>query len=355
MMERGGNQAPAEVPLSRGTYQPILWLPDQDFPRWPATDPEYHAIDGFRIKEAVAEIVGISHKSRDDGNQYWGRITGTPYDRMAADWVLNAFTRLGLDVRVEEFSDLPTQWFPTFWKLSASSRELSLDVVTAYPLYCSVPTEGELSLEAVWVGMGTAADFQGRDVRGKAAIAYGFPNPGGRNNTALTNGVVARADEAGAAALIIILGFPGNVMNVPQAGGIAPPASMPIFMIGNDDGTAIRQMIEGGQPAELRMRLDVELRDGLKTASVWGTLPGSSDENIAVLSHTDCFFDGAMDNASGMATMVALAEFYAAKPISERPRTMTFFTTSAHHSPSGENAGIRWVHNNRARCSRRQH
>ena len=25
---------------------------------------------------------------------------------------------------------------------------------------------------------------------------------------------------------------------------------------------------------------------------------------------------------------------------------MTFFTTSAHHSPSGDNAGIRWMHNN---------
>jgi hypothetical protein len=25
---------------------------------------------------------------------------------------------------------------------------------------------------------------------------------------------------------------------------------------------------------------------------------------------------------------------------------MTFFTTSAHHSPSGQNAGIRWIHNN---------
>jgi hypothetical protein len=43
--------------------------------------------------------------------------------------------------------------------------------------------------------------------------------------------------------------------------------------------------------------------------------------------------------------MVALAEYYAAKPRSERRRGMTFFTTTAHHSPSGEDAGVRWVHN----------
>ena len=44
--------------------------------------------------------------------------------------------------------------------------------------------------------------------------------------------------------------------------------------------------------------------------------------------------------------MVALAEHYAKIPRARRRRTMTFFTTSAHHSPSGEDAGIRWIHRN---------
>jgi hypothetical protein len=50
-----------------------------------------------------------------------------------------------------------------------------------------------------------------------------------------------------------------------------------------------------------------------------------------------------MDNASGVATNVALAEYYASIPKKNRRRTMTFFTTSAHHSPSGNDGGIRWV------------
>ncbi len=196
------------------------------------------------------------------------------------------------------------------------------------------------------MGTGTAADFRDRDVRGKAVVAYGFPNPGGRENTALTWGIVKRAEEEGAAALFIVLGFPGNVMNEPTAAGTQPPARMPIFMLGNQDGTVIRQMIEQDQSPRLRFRLAVELRTGLKTASVWGVLPGSTDENIAVMAHTDSFFEGAMDNASGMATLVALAEHYAKIPKNQRRRTMTFFTTSAHHSPSGNNASIRWIHNN---------
>jgi hypothetical protein len=54
-----------------------------------------------------------------------------------------------------------------------------------------------------------------------------------------------------------------------------------------------------------------------------------------------------MDNASGVATMVALAGALRTVPKNRRRRTMTFFTTSAHHSPVRERTPAqRWVHNN---------
>ena len=347
----GGGPAgapPANSPQGgRGAYQPTLWWGDEMFPKWPypAGDAVYADLEGMKIKGYINEITAISRKSRDDGNQYWGRITGSPYDTMTTDWVAAQFKRIGLETRVQEFTDLPEQWWPTSWEVTAVGAQ-AVAIKTAFPLYRSVGTDGQMNLEPVWVGMGTAADFDGRDVRGKAVVAYGFPNPGGRENTALTWGVVKRAEEKGAAALFIVLGFPGNVINEPTAAGTQPPARMPIFMLGNQDGTVIRQMIEQNQSPVLRFRLAVELRTGLKTATVWGVLPGSTDENIAVMAHTDSFFEGAMDNASGMATLVALAEHYAKVPKNQRRRTMTFFTTSAHHSPSGQNASIRWIHNN---------
>jgi hypothetical protein len=352
--QRGGEGAgpagapPANAPQGgRGAYQPTLWWGDEMFPKWPypAGDAPYADLDGMKIKGYINEITAISRKSRDDGNQYWGRITGSPYDRMTTDWVAAQFKRIGLETRVQEFTDLPEQWWPTSWEVTAVGAQ-AVPMKTAFPLYRSVGTDGQMNLEPVWVGMGTAADFDGRDVRGKAVVAYGFPNPGGRENTALTWGIVKRAEDHGAAALFIVLGFPGNVMNEPTAAGTQPPARMPIFMLGNQDGTTLRQMIEQNQSPVIRFRLAVELRTGLKTATVWGVLPGATDENIAVMAHTDSFFEGAMDNASGMATLVALAEHYAKIPKSQRRRTMTFFTTSAHHSPSGQNAGIRWIHNN---------
>jgi hypothetical protein len=333
--------------LPRGTYLPPNWLADDQFLRWPypPDDVAYHDLDGFRIKALVNEVTAISRKSRDDGNQYWGRIAGTAYERMTNEWTAAHLRRLGLEqVRIQEF-DLPPQWFPTSWEVSVSGAGRTARLATAFPLYHSVGTSGTVSLEPVWLGMGTAADFADRNVKGKAAVLYGFPNPGGRGNTALTFGALRRAEEAGAAAVLMIVGFPGNVVNQPQGGASTPPAKIPVLMLGDQDGRAIRELIERRQSPAVGLRLAVEMRTGLKTANVWGVLPGATDEHIAIMAHADAFFEGAMDNASGMATLVALAEHYAKTPRAQRRRTMTFFTTGAHHSPSGEQAGISWVHN----------
>jgi hypothetical protein len=329
-----------------GPGQPPLWLPDEEYLRWPLPPAEqaYARLDAHRIKGYINEITAISRKSRDDGNQYWGRITGTRYDAMTTDWIAAAFRRIGLEqVRTQEFTKLPPQWFPTSWEVVATGAGRRVTLKTAFPIYHSTAIN-TVELEPVWAGLGLPADFIGRDVRGKAVIVYGIPTPGGRSDSALTNGSIQRAAHAGAAALFIVLGFPGNVANQPT-GGAEDPAKMPVMMLGSEDGTTVREMIEKHEAPRLRVRLDVEIRSGLKTASVWGTLPGMTDENIAVMAHTDAFFEGAMDNASGIGTMIELAEYYARVPKSQRRRTMTFFTSSAHHSPSGEEAGLRWIHN----------
>ncbi len=38
---------------------------------------------------------------------------------------------------------------------------------------------------------------------------------------------------------------------------------------------------------------------------------GAADKNILVMAHFDAWFYGALDNASGVATMLGLAEYFA--------------------------------------------
>jgi putative aminopeptidase FrvX len=93
----------------------------------------------------------------------------------------------------------------------------------------------------------------------------------------------------------------------------------------------------------LRLRADIERKAGLKTANVWGVLPGMTDENILIMAHTDAMFDGALDNASGLVMLMEIARYYAAKPKAERRRTITFVTTPDHHHGA---TGVKWINQN---------
>ena len=50
-----------------------------------------------------------------------------------------------------------------------------------------------------------------------------------------------------------------------------------------------------------------------------------------MLAHRDGWFEGASDNASGVATMVGLAEYFAKVPRAQRRRTMVFLGSAGHH------------------------
>ncbi len=75
-----------------------------------------------------------------------------------------------------------------------------------------------------------------------------------------------------------------------------------------------------------------------------------TDETIYLVAHRDGWFDAAGDNASGVASIVALAEYYAKVPQTDRRRTMIFVGLDGHHnSGTGAGVGRRWMWDNRAR------
>jgi Peptidase family M28 len=332
-------QQPPRAPITPHAYP----LDDDHYLQFPlpAAEQAYGKIDGSHLKQSVVAITGISRKSRDDGNQYWGRISGTPYDDMTEAWVEGKFKEFGLQNVRRQYFDLPPQWFPTKWQVTAAGSGKTLTLATARPAARSVATPGAgLDLDAIWVGLGTDADFAGRNVSGKAVVIYSMPAPSVINHSANYLGAVKRAEAKGAAAVIVILGIPGNLSSELNGGADKIPA----FSLGLEDGTAVRELIEHGG-AKLKLNLAVETRSSLRDASVWGELPGTTDEDIIVMAHHDAYFEGALDNASGMATMVGLAEYFSKIPKEQRRRTLKFVTTSGHHNGS---LGVKWMHDNKA-------
>jgi hypothetical protein len=315
--------------------------------QWPLPPgaERYRDIDGRRMHTYVVDQAMISRRYRDQVNpKYWGRIIGHSPDHESATWLEEKFRAAGLtDVRQQRF-DLQPQWYPRSYAVTITAGGRTVELVTAQPYYRSPGTPaGGLNVEAVYIGLGAAGDFVGRDVRGKAVFIYrltpGTPDLGGRQ----------RAEAAGAVAVFDINMLPGNIRYQGYPGGdvSANPATVPSFSLGNDDGFTAHDMIVGapaGQPARVNIDLVTEMLPNLHTSLVWGTLPGASDETIYVIAHRDGWFDAGSDNAAGVASMIGLAEHYAKIPQAERRRTIVFVGTDGHHnSGAGGSAGLGWM------------
>jgi hypothetical protein len=304
----------------------------------PAGEAAYGGIDGRHLHRYVEEQAAISRRYRDQGHpKFWGRIIGTSADAESADWLAKKFTSLGLsDVHVQPL-DLNPQWFPQRWDVTvtAGGRTIALD--TAQPDYrAAALPPGGIDVEAVYGGLGSAADFAGKDLKGKAVFIYTMI---GMHDEA----AVKRADERGAAAIFEVDMLPGNMRYQAYPSNTKAPA----FTVGSDDGFAVRDLLAGlaqGATAHVKATLDVEMVSNLKTALVWGTLPGATDETIYIVAHRDGWFDASGDNAGGVAAMVGLAEYYAKAPRAQRRRTMVFIGLDGHHNtgPGGAVGGV-WL------------
>ena len=344
-IEQGSAQQPAapqSAPVtSRADLYPQL---DDAFLRWPLPPgaEAYATIDGKRMHRDVVEQTLISRRYRDSGHpKFWGRITGTSSDQESAAWLAGKFKSAGLsDVKIQPL-DLEPQWMPQTWTVVVSAGGKTMTLESAQPFYgANALPAGGIDVEAVYAGLGSEADFAGKDVRGKAVFV--FSQIGLRNE-----GAVRRADDKGAAVIFEVSMLPGNMRYQAYPSGTKAPA----FTVGSDDGYAARDAIAAmpaGQPARVKASFDMRREPNLKSALVWGTLPGATDETVYVIAHRDGWFDAAGDNASGVASMIALAQYYAKVPQAQRRRTLVFVGLDGHHnSGAGAGVGRRWMWDNR--------
>src|SRR3984885_4689352 len=128
---QGQGRSPSTVKHALPALHPL----DDEYLEWPLApaDKAYGAIDGRHLKQYVAEIVAISERYRDQGHQFWGRITGTSSDVETQQWVMSKFKEIGLsDIRSQPF-DLKPQWMPQSWDVTATGNGKTLRLETAQP------------------------------------------------------------------------------------------------------------------------------------------------------------------------------------------------------------------------------
>jgi hypothetical protein len=269
------------------------------------------------------------------------RRPGYPADRWAEGWIAERLQALGaIQVRHEPVK-LPR------WKPRRASLRVGGKRVACFPLPHAASTPPrELPLVCF-------DPAQPQRVRGTAALVdapllrlpYEFMasqasftyDPGATFEGAAQvlpfsrkfQAVMEPAIAAGADAFVGVLSdYPGDSHRyyVPYD-GVARP--IPGVWVSGSDGARLRARVASGRPVHVRIEVDSERRT-VTDHNVVGELPGADDETVIIGSHHDGPWASAVEDASGVALVLAQAAYWARLPRAERPHRLVFLLNAGH-------------------------
>jgi len=342
------------LPLPGPATDQVIDFTHVDLPMIPAPNVR-HAPEllGSKVHGYVEAIVDISYQSRSAGDRVWGRLAGTRWAEMTVDYVIGQLQHAGIrDIKKIEVPFRGPEQIATDWHLRVLATpefgpgSQDVELQSAFPMAQTAEgavgqaTESELSQVAnlaisaplIYLGAGTLADLAGKDFRGKIAVLRIEPAP-----TFFYSPEFRLAQQlvaGGAASVIIIYDTPGN-MQV----HFGACRGAPCFIVGGEDGQFLMAVIAKAAAANVLDKLKVSLSQTLQTNAsshaymMVAKIAGQhGDENLIVSAHSDAWFSGANNNASGVAGLIALAKQFAA---GTRPKHDMYFVLSpGHHSPT---------------------
>lgn len=217
---------------------------------------------------------------------------GSAAGRAQAARIAERFRAAGLDTRFEDFH------LPAFVVRSTRIAVVGQHARTVPGETFAYGGTGRVEADVVDVGDGRASDYTGLDVRGKIVMVR-------RNEAFHRSSQLAEIVAHGGAAMLYVSGSPDNLV---QTGTVrfaqVPPARIPTATVGAGDGAALRADLEDGG---LRMAIEVDaVREDAVARNVIGVRRGTTfpDEVILVGGHYDNWHNGAVDNCSGIGSML---------------------------------------------------
>jgi hypothetical protein len=278
--------------------------------RFLGSDDMTKRISGAELHEEVRRLAGIGE-----------RRSGSRAEHEAMEYIKGRFSEIGLRDPVIECFEMHW-WHPTRVELTLVPEN---EVVRSKPIwYSGVTGASGITAQCEYCGYGMPHQFG--SARGKIAVidsrvllhfwpTYRFFRS------------YESAVSAGAVGLVVIIDAPGGLIPVFTAEEEKHDNPIPAVMVSRSDGARLKERMSD---AESRMRLCVEAESGMgKTGDVVGTLRGLGDEYVIVGAHHDSVYQGAVDNAGGVAALLALASELACRR--ERPRKNIIFATHPGH------------------------
>lgn len=278
------------------------------------------------------------------------RLPGYEADIWVEQWAAEQFRSFGLqEVELDPID--AGRWQPLSWSLEIWHTDNPDNIVelSAWPVPLSRATdglEGELAL----------ADDPDADIKGHIAVKslelLSRAQSDMRDNLATwaydPEGVFGTLEQtwplgprfqgtmdpeiaAGAIGFIGILNFPWETDHwyVPYDDKLR---DIPGLYVSRSQGTRLRNFMAEG-PTRARLKVNSDYRR-VTSHNVIGTLPGKSDHWIVIGSHHDGPWHSAVEDASGVAMVLAQARYWSRIPAEQRPHNLLFLLTGGHMSNS---------------------
>ena len=155
-------------------------------------------------------------------------------------------------------------------------------------------TGGPREFGLVYVGKGTAEDYDGKDVKGKLVLA-----DINQREEWWINFPVYQAYVRGAAAFIAVQegGFAEIHDEALNAQDIAGPAEAAAFSMSRADAAVLKRALEGKEEIRVWFDADTCVKEKQTSYNIIGTIPGEDQEQMILLSaHYDSYFSGFQDD-----------------------------------------------------------
>lgn len=267
-------------------------------------------ISGSRLHAEVERIAALGY-----------RRCGSAAEHRAMEYIRDRFQEIGLQEIAIEWFDMH-RWEPTRVGMRLVPEDVS---VRCKPIWYAGCTAAEgLQEECVYCGYGMPQQFgSARDkiaVIDSRILLHFWP-------TYWFFESYRWAVEAGAKALVVIIDAPGDLIPIFTAEEEKHDNPIPAVLIGRSDGAQLRSRMKQGKAV---VSLILEAEAGVsQTGDVVGLLPRKSDEYIIIGAHHDSIYEGAVDNAGGIAALLALAEEFTDCP--DKLQKNVIFATHPGH------------------------
>ena len=259
----------------------------------------YDAIDTDYSMEVMNTLIGFG-----TNETYGFRTAGSPAELAAADYLAGQMEAIGLSNVTQEAVTVDTF---TFKSASLTYTDVKGESVTIpmamFQTTCQVENK---PVEVIYLGQGTAADYEGVDAAGKLVLL-----DINQYDDWWINWPAYQAKVKGAAGVIAV-NVDGYCTYSEETVGVQDycgPSDAPAFTISVAQAAPLKAAIEAGG-GSVQAVLDADglvERDGVGYC-VMGEIPGKTDEAILVFAHYDAYFRAFSDNTSGIGCAMGIAK-----------------------------------------------